>query len=91
MSVLTNPIGVYVDSKRAVKLVDANDRRRILNLYAGKSDITYGGNKDITPNDDGFNLVKPNFNSVEIKSGAEIWVIRKEGDAGNCGYSEEFI
>lgn len=84
---LTNARAVYVDSRKAVKLVEENPNRRVLNVKALDSDLYYGGNSDVEANLSGFRI-RAN-QTVEIKSGAEIWVIRANNTAGNCQFQEE--
>lgn len=87
---LGNAVDVYVGEK-AVKLLDANPKRRTVNLWAGPdSHLWYGGDRNVQAGTIG-NLVAAGTAPVEIKSSAEIWIIREKNTSGMCGYSEEFI
>jgi len=86
---LTNAIDINVGADMAVKLVDADPKRKILNLFPGTANIWFGGNKNVKAGTIG-NKVLAGSN-LEITSSAEIWVIRASGDETLCSYSEEFV
>lgn len=86
---LGNAVDVLV-TDRAVKLLDANPKRRTVNLWAGPdSNLWFGGDKSVQAGTIG-NLVAAGTAPVEIRSSAEIWVIRQTNTSGLCSYSEEF-
>lgn len=86
---LGNAVDVFVGEK-AVKLLDANAKRKTVNLWAGPdSHLWFGGNRNVQAGTIG-NQVSAGTAPVEIKASGEVWVIREKNTSGLCGYSEEF-
>lgn len=87
---LGNAVDVLVGD-RPVKLLDENPRRRVVNIWPGEeSHVWFGGDKNVKPNTIG-NRIPAGTSPVEIKSSAEIWVVRAPNTSGLAGYSEEFV
>ncbi len=86
--ILNNAIDVNADGRKAVKLADADPKRRVINIWAGETDLWYGGNKNVPAGTIGHRIIAGE--NVEIESSAEIWVIRTLNTSGNCSFSEEF-
>ncbi len=86
--ILNNAIDVNAHGQRSVKLADADPKRRVINIWAGDTELWYGGNKNVVAGTIGHRI--PANGNVEIESAAEIWVIRAANTSGNCSFSEEF-
>lgn len=88
MNTLDSAVPYFVGHKKPVRLSHGNERRLVFNLWAGPFDL-FWGNQNVRPSINGGNRVKAGGN-VEIKSNADIWVIRNTGEEGLCEFSEEF-
>ena len=86
---LGKAIDIYVDSTKPVKLVDAHEGRKVLNLWAGVDfDIWYASSPSFRAGTIGHKVEAGK--TVEITNPSEIWVLTLAPNAGLCGYSEEF-
>ena len=84
---MNDPIPLFVDGTKAVKLVDNNPRRRFLNIWSGGSDLYYG-TRNIKPTNYGQKVPAGEHGLIE-KDTDEVWVIRAASTSGLCEYSEE--
>jgi len=84
---LTSARNVTVGGERAVILVEANPRRKVLNITAGDFDI-WVGQVDVRP-DTEQNKIPAGTRGVFKDIQSEIWVIAAEGQLGKISYSEE--
>ncbi len=85
---ITNATDLFADGTKAVLVVEADPRRKALNIFAGTEDLWFGGNKGVQGGTIGNRIAAGT--SVEIKTSAEIWVIRLAPAEGQFSYSEEF-
>jgi len=86
---MPDSIDAFVDGDRAVKIADENPFRKVINIWAGDSDIYYGNRR---VRGAGFGQRIPAGGMAEIKDQlAEIWVIRAPLTSGLCSFSEENI
>ncbi len=85
---ITNAVDLYADGLEAVKVVDADERRTSLNISAGTTPLFWGGNRKVKAGTVSNAVIAGG--RFEIKTSAEVWVIRQAGDAGTFGFSEEF-
>ncbi len=83
---VTNAVDVFVDGQKSIKLSSANARRRVINIWAGDSDLWFG-DRDVRGGTIG-NKVRAG-DRVELTLKGEIYVIRQGGTAGLCSFSEE--
>ena len=83
---VTNAVDVFADSNRSVLLASANDRRRIINIWAGDSDLWFG-DRSVTGGTIGNKIAAGS--RVELSLRGAIYVIRHSADAGLCSFSEE--
>lgn len=84
--VITNATDVFADDTRGVLLAAANTKRRVINIWAGDSDLWFG-NRSVKGGTIG-NKVDAG-SKVELTLRGDIYVIRNTGDAGLCSFSEE--
>ncbi|WP_417449527.1 hypothetical protein [Kordiimonas sp.] len=87
MNKLTSAKNVTVRSDRAVLLVDANPRRKVLNITAGDFDV-WVGQLDVRPVTEQ-NKIPANTRGVFSNIQSEIWVIAAAPNTGKISYSEE--
>lgn len=87
MNTLTNAVDIFVDGTRPVKLSNANSNRKVINIWAGDTDLWYGG-RTVKSGTIGHKVTVGQM--VEVKTSAEIWVIRVPNTAGKCSFSEEY-
>ena len=86
---LPDSINEFVDGNRAVKIADENPYRKVINIWAGDSDLYYG-NRRVEAT--GFGHRIPAGGMAELTDiKAEIWVKRASLTSGLCSFSEENI
>lgn len=85
---ISDAVDLYVDGTKAVKVVEEDPNRFAVNLFAGIEDLWWGGTKNVKAGTIA-NKVRAG-GSLEVKTGAEIWVIRAAGAAADFSFSEEF-
>jgi len=83
---VTNAVDVFASNTRSVLLASANDRRRVINIWAGDSDIWFG-NRSVTGGTIGNKISAGS--RVELSLRGAIYVIRDGSDTGLCSFSEE--
>ena len=84
---LTSAKNVTVNGERAVILVEANPRRKVLNITAGTFDV-WVGQRDVRP-DTEQNKISAGARGVFSNIQSEVWVIAASGQLGKISYSEE--
>ena len=84
---LSSARNVTVNADRAVLLVDANPKRKVLNVTGGAFDV-WLGQRDVLPNTEQ-NKLPAGTRGVYTNIQSEIWVIASGGNTGKISYSEE--